>query len=135
MAQPEGVLVDTSVWVRFFRFAHTVEGLHLDGLLQAKAVRTCAPIQTEVLSGTRTQRERLRLRELFKAIPSLETPLDLWERVEETRFTLARKGFQTSLIDLMIACTAGTHRVPLWTLDGDFLAIREALWFPRYLPG
>lgn len=134
MAEISGVLVGTSVWVQFFRSAHTAEARHLGSLLQARAVRTCAPVRAEVLSGARMERERAQLRELFQAIPFLEAPVDLWDRVEEARFTLARKGHSPSLIDLMIACTAAVHQAALWTLDDDFTMIRHTFGFPRYLP-
>jgi len=129
------VLVDTSVWVQFFRAGQTPEALHLDDLLQTRAVRTCAPIRAEVLSGARTDRERGQLRELFQAVPVLDLPADLWDRVEDARFALARKGHQASLIDLMIAWTAASHRTPLWTLDDDFSAVQRIVPFPQYLPG
>lgn len=134
MVPAHGILVDTSVWVKFFRTADTPETLHLDGLIQARAVRSCAPIRAELLSGARTEREWLHLKDWFRAIPLLELPGDLWERVEEARFRLARKGHQASLIDLMIASVAAAHRAALWTLDEDSLLIRHALSFPRYLP-
>ena len=129
-----GILVDTSVWVRFFRFYPSGEGSHLELLLQSRAVRICAPIRVEILSGTRTDGERSRLRGLLRAIPSLELPLDVWDQMEESRFLLARKGRQASLIDLMIACTARHHRMPLWTLDHDFNNIRNVVPFPHYFP-
>ena len=128
------VLVDTSVWIKFFRFSTAAESLHLDALLQAKAVCTCAPIRVEILSGARNDRERLHLRELFSAIPMKEPPVDFWEKVEEARFTLARKGHQASLVDLIIASTAAHHQVPLWTLDEDFASIQRVVRLPRYLP-
>ena len=134
MPKASGVLADTSVWVHFFRFAESREAVHLDGLLQARAVMTCVPVRVEVVSGARTERERMQLRELFSAIPCLELPSDLWERIEEARFTLARKGAQTTLIDLMIASLADHHGAALWTLDDDFTLIRSVVPFPRYIP-
>ncbi len=134
MADSPGILVDSSVWVKFFRTGRAPEAIHLEGLIQAAAVKTCAPVRAEVLSGAPTLKERTRLRELFDAVDLLELPVDIWERVEEARFHLARKGRQTSLVDLMIAATALAHEAPLWTLDDDFVPIRDALPFPRYLP-
>lgn len=129
-----GVLVDTSVWVRFFRHGPASEALHLDGLLQARAVCTCPPIRAEILSGALTERERATLREQLKAIEILALPPDVWDTIAEARFTLARHGHQAALVDLLIAATAVAHHAPLWTLDDDFVAIRRALPFPRYLP-
>lgn len=128
-----GVLVDASVWVHFFRSGQTKESLHLDRLLEVRSVRTCAPIRAEVISGARTERERRHLKEWFGAVDLLELPENLWERVEESRFRLARRGHQASIVDLIIACTADHHRVPLWTLDEDFLGIHRVIGFSRYL--
>lgn len=132
MPEAAGVLVDTSIWIDFFHVGHSPQALHLDELLQTRAILTCDPIRTEVCSGARTAHERSRLHELFRAVSSLTPPPDLWARIEEARFTLARRGHQTSLIDLMIAATAAHHHVPLWTLDRDFEAIRHAIEFQKY---
>lgn len=134
MPEPAGILVDTSIWIKFFREIQALESVHLDELLQVRGVRTCAPVHAEVLSGAPSQRERSRLRDFFSAIPTLELPADLWEEVEEARFQLARRGRQTSLIDLMIACVAREHQTPLWSLDEDFSLIEPVVHFSRYLP-
>lgn len=134
MPTASGVLVDASVWIRFFRAADAPESRHLDGLLQARAVTTCDPIRVEVCSGARTEHERARLRGLFKAVPVLAAPADVWDQIEDARFAIARRGHQSTLADLFIAAVAATHQAPLWTFDEDFVAIRHALPFPRYLP-
>ena len=121
------VLVDTSVWVKFFRTEGTPEGTLLKSLLAKATVATCAPIRAEVISGAPTQREFHRLRALFDALELLRPPEDAWVRIEEHRFSLARRGVQASLIDLLIALTAQTHGVNLWTLDNDFRSIASVI--------
>jgi hypothetical protein len=128
------VLVDTSVWIRFFRAKDSPEASALDELLSVAAVATCAPIRAEVVSGAPTRREFQRLRALFDSLTALEPPDDLWPRLEDHRFALARRGIQASLIDLTIALTAQTRRVALWTLDGDFQRIAGAVPFTPYRP-
>ena len=130
----QGILVDTSVWVKFFRFSDSRESAHLDSLLQSRGVRICAPIHAEILSGAKNEHERARLQTLFSAGELLPLPENIWDEVSELRFKLARKGHQTSLIDLIIACTSAHHAAPLWSLDKDFELIGEELRFPRYLP-
>ena len=114
------MLVDTSVWIKFFRAPHSLEAQVLDVLLSAGPVATCAPIRAEVVSGAQTRREFDRLRELFDGLIDLEPPDDLWPRIEERRFELAKRGEATSLIDLTIVLTAHAHHAALWTLDRDF---------------
>ena len=121
------VLVDTSVWVRFFRAKDSAEATALDVLLSTAAAATCAPIRAEVVSGAPNEREFRRLRALFDALQFLSPPSDVWFQVEEHRFALARRGIQASLVDLWIALTAQAHSVALWTLDNDFRSIASVI--------
>jgi hypothetical protein len=125
------VLVDSSIWIRYFLRPDGAAD-ELDALLQAGGVATCAPIRAEVVSGARTEREFARLRDLFGALRQLEPPGDVWPRLEAARFALARAGHQVALVDLMIALTAAHHRVPLWSDDADFGPIGRALPLERY---
>ena len=126
-AHPELVLVDTSVWVQFFRLPASREAIHLDDLLSVGPVATCAPIRAEVVSGAPSVRVFRQLREHFSALAMLDVPSDLWGRLEEHRFTLARRGYQASLVDLMVAQTASLHGAALWTLDKDFQPIASVI--------
>lgn len=126
------VLVDTSVWVEFFRNSDSLPAQRLDVLLNIGPVATCDPIRAEVVSGAPTQKEFERLGRLFSALISLPAPKDVWRQIEKARFALARKGHQASLVDLSIAITAQAHNAPLWTLDQDFAAIAGVVGFSAY---
>ena len=131
---PRLVLVDTSVWIQFFRVPDSPEATALDVLLSLAPVATCAPIRTEVVSGAPTLREFRRLRELFGALVDLKLPEDVWNRLEEHRFTLARRGHQAAVVDIIIALTAQAHQVALWTLDRDFDKISSVIPLHTYRP-
>lgn len=128
------VLVDTSVWVRFFRAEGSANIQALDQLLSLAAVATCGPIRAEVISGAKTRREFQRLRDLFTAVRDLPPPDGIWNEIEAHRFALARRGYQASLVDLWIALTAHAHGVALWILDEDFQHIAAVVPFKRYIP-
>lgn len=119
-------LVDTSVWVAFFRGdPKAVE--KLDRLLEQGDVATTGPVFAEVVSGARERRTYDRLRDLFQGLLWLSPPVSCWERVGELRFTLAKRGVQAHLVDLLIASTAAEHGCPLVTRDKDFQQIAVAL--------
>lgn len=127
------VLVDTSVWITFFRSAESSTTRLLDQLLAIGPVAICAPIRAEVISGAPTRSDFQRLRTFFSSLTDLPLPPNLWNDLEESRFALAREGYQASLIDLMIAHTAQWHQVPLWSLDQDFHRIAAVVplrWYP-----
>ena len=127
MSSSQLVMVDTSVWVNFFRRRNSKEFKILNEMLNFNLVVTCASIRTEVISGASTKTEFDHLKNLFEAFIFLEPPNNIWEYVEESRFLLARKGVQSSIIDLWIAATAYFHKVMLWTLDKDFQHIKKII--------
>lgn len=126
------LVVDTSVWIHFFRNADSPETNALDELLSAGLVAICSPIRTEVISGAPTKHEFQRLRKLFEALILLEPPEDIWIQIEEHRFNLARKGIQASLVDLWIALTVRFHHTALWTLDNDFYRLTPIIPLSLY---
>lgn len=83
MSNPGLILVDTSVWIQFFRHAQSSQAQALDGILSAGSAATCAPIRAEVISGAPTKHEFQRLCSLFKALTFLDPPAQIWNRIEE----------------------------------------------------
>ena len=119
-------LVDTSVWIDFFR-GDRVAVDRLDPLLVAGEVGMCGPVLAEVLSGAPSYAEWKRLERLLGALDWLPLPLDVWRRAAEARFNLARRGTQAALVDLLIALVAIEADAALHTRDRDFERIAEVL--------
>lgn len=99
----------------------------LAGLVDRKLVRMTGLIQAEILSGASSAREFAALRDYLSAFDALADPPDLWPRVAEARFRLARKGFQAGIADLVIGVVAHVHRASLFTKDAHFVAIAGVL--------
>ena len=119
-------LVDSSAWLDFFRgMAEAVR--RLDPLLDEGRAVVTGPISAEVLSGARSNAEYGLLRRLLVGLPSAAEPPELWSRVGEHRYALARRGFQAGLIDLTIALTAFECGLRLLTRDRDFERIRTVV--------
>lgn len=121
------VLADTSVWVDFLRRGDTPEAAMLAGLVAKRLVRTTGLVQVEVLSGASSAREFAELRDCFSAFDVLADPPDLWPRVADARYRLARRGFQAGIADLVIGVVAGFHRAALFTKDAHFVSIARVL--------
>lgn len=120
------LLVDSSVWVEFFRGNARIVA-RLDAALEADRVAVCGPVVAEVLSGARTRSEFETLRSAFEGVELLPDPPDAWPRIAEARFALARRGSQAALVDLLIALTAAENRHTLLTRDADFTRIAAVL--------
>lgn len=122
------VLVDSSAWIDFLRGVREAVR-RVDMLLADDRAATMPVITAEVTSGARTRMVFDELRIRFAALPSLPTAGDLWERVAEARFTLARQGSQAHLVDLAIALTAADAGHRLLTRDRDFAVIAKVVAF------
>ena len=99
----------------------------LDPLLEADRAATTAMITAEVISSARSRPEFDVLRAHFAALTCLPEPDALWDRVAESRFALARQGWQARLIDRAVAVTAAASGHRLLTRDRDFAPIARVL--------
>ena len=128
------VLVDTSVWVEFFRRPPRVD---LPTVVDLDEVVTCLPVLQEVLQGFREEAAFALARDAMLALPMVETPLR--QEVFEEAVSLYRRartaGFTVrSSIDCLIAACALRHGLTVLHRDRDFgflarvspLRVREA---------
>lgn len=118
------VLVDSSAWIDFFR-GNAQAVARIDILLAEDRAATIDLVIAEVTSGARTRALFDELSRHFAALPRPRTPDDLWARVAERRFALARQGTQAHLVDLAIALSAADAGHRLLTRDRDFVAIAK----------
>ncbi len=119
-------VVDTSVWIDFFR-GEAGAVTRVDGLLAQGSVAFTGPIRAEVLSGARSRADYEHLRSLFDGLVAVPDPPALWERVAEYRFALARGGFQAEIVDLAIAVATFARGDRLLTRNRDFERIQTVV--------
>ena len=119
-------VIDSSAWIGFFR-GDGAAVRRIDPLLVDGTAAVTGPILAEVLSGAATRAEFEYLRELFQGLDRLFDPPNLWDRVAESRFALARRGHQAAVVDLSIAITCHEARDRLVTRDRDFRAIARVI--------
>jgi predicted nucleic acid-binding protein len=112
------IVVDTSVWIDFFRGRSPVsEKLSL--LLDRDEVALPVPVRIEILSGAR-RAERARLRRVLSALPVLYPSEASWRRMEDWVAAGAAAGQRLGVGDLLVAALAVEHGCMLWSLDRDF---------------
>jgi len=118
-------LVDTSVWVNFFR-AH--RPVNLESLVEFDDIVTCPPVIQEVLSGFRDEAALRRARESMLALPILDSPLPLARYLEAAE--LFRRGRRAGLtirspVDCLIGAIACAADVEVLHTDRDFVALAK----------
>jgi predicted nucleic acid-binding protein len=117
------VLVDTSVWIVFFREGSSPAARKLDMLLEEGEACICGLIEAELLPGLH-RKDRARVRALMAGLPCLETATDIWTDVADIQERSLAQGLGPfSIPDLIVAAVALRHEVPLFSLDKHFLSI------------
>lgn len=122
------ILVDTSIWLEFFKTKDSVYGDILDRLLEEGRVCTTSLIKAEIIPGAKTLKRFRELNDYFDALPPVGEPASLWRDIIEVQFGLKRRGINgMSIPDLIIAIVAGANNKTIFTKDGDFKLIRRVL--------
>ncbi len=119
------ILVDTSAWIDFFRGKEPLASA-VDRLLEDGDAAICGPVQTEIRRGLRSRAERARVLVHLGGCVVLDQPPDLWNEAGDLGFVLRPKGITIKTFDLLIACYAIAHQVPLLSADGDFKLMQSA---------
>ena len=133
--RPEGVaegprlilLVDTSVWIDYFRGRSVSHVAALEQALQAgEDVCVCGLILTEVLQGIRSDVDYRKTATYFKSLVFLPMTYPTFVRAAEIYRALRRKGVTVRRpVDCLIAATAIEHDVLLLHNDRDFDPIEK----------
>ena len=125
------VLVDTSVWINYFRDLHTPPTARLRMLLdESRGFCVTALIVQEILQGAADLREFSLLQEYFSTqrMLSPEDAVRAHCRAARLYFDCRRRGFTPrSTIDCFIAQIALEHGVALLHEDRDFDRIAEVV--------
>ena len=114
------VLVDTSVWVEFFRRPSRID---LPTVVDFDDVVTCLPVLQEVLQGFRDEAAFALARDSMFALPMIEAPLSqevFEEAVQLYRRARAAGVTVRSSVDCLIAACALRHRLTVLHRDRDF---------------
>ena len=113
------IVVDTSVWVTYFRGTEREILDHLQVLLDDDRVALVIPVKIEILGGA-SLGDLARLRRVLTALPTLFPTADTWTRIERWIEPAVRKGERFGAADLLVAALAAEHDMTLWSLDRDF---------------
>lgn len=125
------VLIDTSVWIEFFRKREPYYGI-VSELLDRDVVCCTGIVFAELLQGAKTEKELRTIKEFIHVFEFLEESVGLWEKAGELSFSLRGKGVSAGLSDCYIAVAAQSAGASLLTTDKHFTAIRKATGLTMY---
>lgn len=122
------VLVDTSVWINFFRGNETKASIYLKNNLASVILATCPIIVQEVLQGISDDKVFHQIQEHFNQFIHLPCSNEYELAVQATNLyrDLRKKGITIRKPnDCTIACYALNNNVPILHDDKDFNSIIE----------
>ena len=116
------VLVDSSVWVDYFRAG--TSGERLDRLIDNNLIATDDLILTELVPYLLLRRQR-RIVELLNAIEKIELTID-WSQLIQWQYQCLKQGLNgIGIPDLIIAQNTIQNCCLLYSLDSHFETIKE----------
>ena len=118
------VLIDTSAWLfALKKDFHPVIKERIGQLLVESDVAICGMITLELLGGTKSEREYLRLKSRLDSLFYIESDKLLWDYSSKLAFDLKRKGMSIPYADIVIAASALKERAILIHADSHFDSI------------
>ncbi len=118
----KGVLVDTCIWIEFFR-SDGSESEKVQGLVEKGIAYTSGMILFELFQGVRSEREKSLLKEVFKGIPYIEMNPQTWLNAAALSKQIRTKCVTLPPSDILIGQLAIDNNLMIITVDDHFKKI------------
>jgi len=113
------VLVDTSVWIYFFRGREEIVK-EIKKLLHQRKIVITGIVVTELLQGVKNEKERKLLEEIFSYLPWIEPQKEDYFHAGIIGKELRSKGITIPVVDLLLGTMAIRRKYHIFTLDRHF---------------
>lgn len=121
------VLVDTSIWIDYFRGGGNSE--MLDSFIDENLIVINDIILAELIPFLKIRNQK-RIIEMLLCIKKLDLSID-WNQIIEYQYRCLENGFNgIGIPDLVIAQNAVQNHSEIYSLDGHFRQIKEILNIP-----
>jgi predicted nucleic acid-binding protein len=125
------ILVDTSVWIEFFRKHEPYHGV-VSRLIDDEQVVCCGIILAELMQGAKSDRDLAALDDFPHVFPFIPETTPLWAAAGKLAFQLRRKGVTVGLSDYFIAVAAASVNAQVATLDSHFQVLGKPAGISLY---
>jgi predicted nucleic acid-binding protein len=119
------ILVDTSVWIEFFRRKESSISFRLREYLKLNQTYYTGPIAVELYQGAKTSKEVEVIRQLLQTIHYVEITRSHYHHAGQISHQAARTGKIFSVVDLILAVVAYDEQLKLFSLDTHFKEISQ----------
>jgi predicted nucleic acid-binding protein len=119
------VLVDTSVWIEYFRNPESEAAAILDGIFDDHEVFVPKIVLAELMQGARSTRELTVIKGFFDAFHVIDQSGETWMKAGRLAYDLKKKGKTIHLLDCYLAVLANENSCTIFTLNRHFKEIRD----------
>ena len=119
------ILVDTSVWIDFFRQSDTKIDELLTSYLEMGEIIAISAVFGELLQGAGGEMEEKMILEFWENLPKVEEELFIEAGKLSNQLKLTTRG--VGLIDSYILAAVKLNKLTLWTLDKKLVQIYNTI--------
>ncbi len=123
----ERILIDTSVWIKYFRDQSTRLSKRVDEILSKHEVYVPKIVIAELIQGSKSEREISVIEDFVDAFNIVDQSEDTWMKAGRLSYSLKKKGKTVNLTDCYIAVIAQEYDCHIFSLDEHFTDIQKGL--------
>lgn len=113
------VMVDTSIWIEYFRNNADIVNI-VDDLLDKNQLYITGPVIAELIQGIRTDKDLELLTRYIDAIPYQSCTIEDWKNAGMLSYKLRKEGKVIPLTDMLIAAVSIRFGMKVFTYDRHF---------------
>lgn len=121
------VLIDTSVWIDYFKDGDDQLTEKVDEVLTSSDVYVPKVVIAELIQGAKSEKEISVIGEFIEAFNIVDQTEDTWVKAGRLSFSMKRKGITANLVDCYIAILASENNCKIFSLDEHFKSIKRFL--------
>jgi predicted nucleic acid-binding protein len=123
----EKILIDTSVWIKYFRDKPGGLSKKVDEILSKHEVYIPKIVIAELIQGSKSEREISTIEDFVDAFNIIDQREDTWIKTGRLSYSLKKKGKTVNLADCYIAIIAQEHDCHIFSFDEHFKDIQKSL--------
>jgi predicted nucleic acid-binding protein len=121
----EHVLIDTSVWIAFFRNTSPELSEKVEELISNAEVFVPQIVIAELIQGAKSDREISTIESFVDAFTVVGQTENTWAKAGKLAYSLKKRGKTVNLADCYIAVIAKEQGCKIYTLDVHFKDIQK----------
>ncbi len=121
----EKILVDTSVWIDYFKGQNGYIVNLMDAILTKNNIYVPKVVIAELMQGCKSEKEISVVEDFLDAFYIIDNSENTWIKAGKLSFSMKKQGKTVNLIDCYISVIARENDCAVFTLDKHFYDIKN----------